>query len=259
MPMTWTNLRTVLRSTADALLAVSLAPQCVVCKGTLDSPLAGVVCAVCWASIHRSPVPFCRCCGDPLPPWRCISIECARCARCRRLPRVLDAARASGAYEGTLREILHAFKYGGRRTLAIPLGALMRDAGSDLLNDADVAVPVPLHRWKQIQRGFNQAEDLARTLGVPCLRALRRRRSTAPQSELAADARRRNVDGAFSLSPFLTRRVRETRLAGRTVVLVDDVRTTGATLEACAQVLKSAGSARVTALTAARATLLRRP
>jgi ComF family protein len=160
----------------------------------------------------------------------------------------VDAARAAGAYEGTLRAIIQAFKYDGRRSLAHPLAAMMRAAGADMLRDADCVVPVPLHRWRRLRRGFNQAADLARHLDAPVVHGLRRTRATAPQTGSSAAARRRNVRRAFALSPF----VRHTRpLAGRVVVLVDDVRTTGATLDECARVLKAGGAREVRALTVA--------
>jgi ComF family protein len=197
--------------------------------------------------------PFCRTCGDPLPSWRVISVALEQCPRCRRGPGRVDAARAAGEYEGTLREILHAFKYEGRRVLAGPLAAMLRAAGAGILGDADASVPVPLHPWRRMRRGFNQADDLARRLDVPMLRALWRVRATVPQTGLKAAARRRNVRHAFRLSPFLSRERRHRLLEGRIVVLVDDVRTTGATLEACAAALKDAGAREVRALTVARA------
>jgi ComF family protein len=165
----------------------------------------------------------------------------------------LDAGRSAGAYEGALREIVHAFKYEGRRSLARPLGALMRAAGEDVLHDAHLAVPVPLHALRRVARGFNQSADLARTLPLPVVQALWRVRLTTPQTGLTAAARRRNVRGAFRLSPLLARRGRHTCLRDRIVVIVDDVWTTGATLEACARVLKDAGAKEVRALTVARA------
>jgi ComF family protein len=163
---------------------------------------------------------------------------------------LIDCARTAGDYDGALRNIMHAFKYEGRRGLARPLAGMMRAAGGELLRDADLVVPVPLHPWRRLRRGFNQAEDLARRLDVPVLSALVRVRPTAPQTGLTAAARRRNVRGAFRVSPIRWR-VRQ-RLDGARVVLVDDVRTTGATLEACAAALLDAGVRDVRALTAAR-------
>ena len=163
---------------------------------------------------------------------------------------------AAGHYDGPLREIIHALKYEGRRSLAPPLGRLMREAGAALLDDADCVVPVPLHPWRRMTRGFNQAADLASALDRPVVHALWRARWTPAQMGLPARSRRTNVRGAFMLSPFCSRPGRRAALHGppiedRVVVLVDDVRTTGATLNACAKVLRDAGAREVRALTAA--------
>ncbi len=166
---------------------------------------------------------------------------------------MVDRGRSAGEYEGSLRHIIHAFKYDRHRTLAVPLGRMMVDAGSALLQDADGVVPVPLHPWRHCRRGFNQAADLASRLGPPVLKALWRHRMTSPQTGLVAAARRRNVDNAFRISPLLTMQQIAQGIGGRTLVLVDDVKTTGATLDACARVLKSAGAREVRALTVARA------
>jgi ComF family protein len=169
------------------------------------------------------------------------------CPRCRRTAHQITVARAVGAYDGILRAIVHALKYDGRRSLARPLAALMRERGAAVLAGADAVVPVPLHRARRRQRGFNQAADLARELGLPLNHALRRARATTPQAALPAAQRHRNVRDAFSPTRTLE------QLGGLTVVLVDDVRTTGATLEACALVLRRHGVREVRALTAARA------
>ena len=196
----------------------------------LDAPLDGPVCTSCWDQVR--PLPVLRgCASDGL----------------------LASWHAAGAYEGTLRDIVQAFKYDGRRVLARPLGAMMREAGAGLLRDADCVVPVPLHPWRRLRRGFNQADDLARQLGIPVVHALWRTRATPPQTGLHAAARRRNVRQAFRLSPFLSRASQRAWVTDRIVVLVDDVRTTGATMDACARVLIRAGAREVRALTAARA------
>jgi ComF family protein len=183
-----------------------------------------------------------------------ISAALERCPRCRRRPGFVDAARSAGRYEGSLREIIHAFKYEGRRGLAVPLAAMMQTAGAGILTGADAVVPVPLHPWRRMRRGFNQADDLARRLGLPVIRALWRVHATTPQAGLSAAARRRNIRDAFQLSPGATgRRRRRACVEDQVVVIVDDVRTTGATLEACASVLKRAGAAEVRALTVAQA------
>lgn len=181
----------------------------------LDAPLDGAVCGHCWAA----------------------------------------ARLASGNYDGALRDIIHAFKYEGRRSLAPPLGAMLREAGVDRLRDAACVVPVPLHPWKRMRRGFNQAADLSHQLGLPVVHALWRVRVTMSQAGLTAAGRQRNVRGAFRVSPWLSRSARERFMDDRIVVVIDDVRTTGATLDACAEVLRQAGVREVRTLTLARAAL----
>ena len=122
----------------------------------------------------------------------------------------------------------------------------MAAAGSQVLDGADALVPVPLHWFRRFQRGFNQAEALARHIGLPVEPALRRRRPTVTQTDLPESQRLQNVAGAFTLR-------RGARVHGRVLVIVDDVSTTGATLDACATVLLGGGAKEVRALTAARA------
>jgi ComF family protein len=241
-----------LRTATDAVLSVVFAPACAACGELLEHPTRGPVCAACWHSILPLTPPLCDSCGDPLPTWRIISVPLARCPRCRRARRTVDRARAIGSYDGALRAIVHAWKYEGRRSLAKPLAELMKDRGADVLAGSDCLVPVPLHPSRRRTRGFDQALDLARHLGVPIHQALRRVRATPTQTGLPAAQRHRNVRGAFALAP------RARSLAGATAVLVDDVSTTGATLEACARVLKEAGVREVRALIAARVVTPRR-
>ncbi len=128
---------------------------------------------------------------------------------------------------------------------------MLRSAGEDVLTGVACAVPVPLHPLRRVARGFNQARDLAHTLPLPVVSALWRVRATTPQEHLTAAARQRNVRGAFRVSPVLLPRTRSRLVEGQLVVLVDDVRTTGATLEQCAVALKNAGAREVRALTVA--------
>jgi ComF family protein len=230
----------------DAILSVVIAPACVCCEQILDRPTDGPVCAACWRSILPLTPPLCDRCGDPLRTWRTQDLVASVCARCRRSGSSIDRARAIGEYDGALRAIVHALKYDGRRSLSKRLAALMIERGADLLRDATCVVPVPLHPSRRRQRGFNQAADLARRLSIPTCHALRRVRATATQASLPSSRRHQNMRGAFAA----TRRAR--LLDGAVVVLVDDVCTTGATLDACGRVLKAAGAAEVRALTAAR-------
>jgi len=172
-----------------------------------------------------------------------------RCGLCRAGLRGFDAAYCFGAYEGVLRDLIHLYKYGRVQTLSLPLADFLA-AALPLEERFDAVTPVPLHWRKQWQRGFNQAEFLARAIarrrGVPVVRALRRARFTQTQAGLSNTARRGNVAGAFRC-----RRAAKT-LAGRSVLLIDDVMTTGSTAAACARALKQAGAAKVVLATVAR-------
>jgi ComF family protein len=141
-------------------------------------------------------------------------------------------------------------KYRRRFSIAAGLAALMREPGQELLDAADYVVPVPLHPRRQRTRGFNQAKELARYLGPPLIEPICRSRYTSSQVDLPAERRHANVQDAFRRRPTLIRAL--PRLEGATVVLVDDVSTTGSTLGACAEVLRQLGVADVFALTAAR-------
>jgi ComF family protein len=215
-----------LRSAVDGLVSILLAPACAACRRPLDEPTRGAVCASCWSAI----VPITPLGSSGFPPS-------------------ITLATAVGPYEGALKEIVHALKYDPRPTIARHLAARMRDAGSCVLAGADAAVAVPLHRSRERARGFNQASALAAHLGLPVIDALRRARKTASQADLPAAKRHANVDGAFALA------VPPAQIDDRVIVLVDDVSTTGATLNACAAPLLAAGAREVRALTAARARL----
>jgi len=232
---------------ADGLLAMLLAPACAACNALLSRPSHGPVCSACWNAIGRFTPPLCSRCGDPLASWRLLD-DAGRCSPCRRRRSALTASRAIGAYDGTLRAIVHAFKYEGCRSLSVGLGARLRESAADLLAGAEIVVPVPLHRRRRRTRGYNQARELAGRLGVPVVEALRRVRATPSQTDLPAEARHDNVRNAFAL----TRWPAAPTLEGLRIVIVDDVSTTGATIEACARVLRAAGAADVSAVTAAR-------
>ena len=187
---------------------------------------------------------FCASCRTPFQNAFPLDAE-GRCALCRSGLRGFDAAYSFGAYEGVLRELIHLYKYGKVRTLARPLSGLLAQA---LPRDEafDAAVPVPLYWRRRLQRGFNQAELLARGLsrrtGIPVVKALGRVRPTPTQAGLSNSARRQNVVKAF----------RARSVTGQRILLIDDVMTTGATAASCALALKQAGARRVALLTVAR-------
>jgi ComF family protein len=175
--------------------------------------------------------------------------ENGRCALCRHGLNGFDSVFSYGEYEGTLRKLIHVYKYGGVKPLGTKLGQLLSIA-LPREQQFDVIVPMPLHWRKRLERGFNQSELLAavvaRRTGIRLVCGLQRRKPTDPQAGLTRAQRRTNVAGAFEVK-------RREDVAGRHVLLIDDVLTTGATASACSAVLKRAGAKRVTVLTLARA------
>lgn len=208
-------------------------PVCSSCLAQPEPLSAGIFCVQCRTAFHND---------RPLD-------EFGRCRACRLGVRGFDAAYSYGEYGGRLRRLIHLFKF--HRVLGLGehfsqwlAVALPRDERADLI------VPVPLHWWRHWRRGYNQAHRLGRALsrrtGIPCRTVLRRTKRTRPQTSLTRAERRVNVRGAFQVK-------RPEEVQGRTILLVDDVYTTGATLGACAQALRAAGARRVVVLTIARA------
>jgi len=204
------------------------------------------VCANCL----KEPAPisaefFCLNCRTPFRNSFPLDSE-GRCMLCRNGRRGFDEAFCYGAYEGTLRKLIHLFKYRGMRRLAQPLGALLSDA-LPRARQFDLVTAVPMHWRKRWQRGYNQAELLAATIAqarrIPAGRILRRASFQRAQAGLSNAQRRENVAGAF--------RARR-KVAGLRILLVDDVMTTGATAGACARALKQAGAKSVSLLALAR-------
>ena len=245
------GLAVALSDASNNLVRLLLDPLCPGCRRPLVRPLDRTICDSCWDAVSLIDPPLCERCGDRLSEAPHATALCRRCAR--RTP-AFSVARSAGAHEGSLRELVHAFKFEGRRQLAEPLARLMCRRGLDLLEGADAVVPVPLHPVRLLRRGFNQADDLAREVGLPVWRLLRRRRHGPPQASLPAPRRRANLRRAYALSfrcalPESMRR----SYRDKTVVLIDDVMTTGATLDACARTLLDNGVRDVRALTVARA------
>ncbi len=240
------------RTIPAVLFSVLFPDDCRICDRLLQDFSRVPVCRACLAK--PEPLAADYCCAQCRAPFlnRYPLDDEGRCALCRRGVRGFDAAYSFGFYENELRKLIHLFKYGRIQTLSAPLGRLLARA-LPREQTFDVIVPMPLHWFKRWQRGFNQSELLAREIGrrthTPVQNVLRRVRSTASQAGLTSAKRRENVSGAFQTS----RRAKHRKaLDGHSVLLIDDVMTTGATAASCARALKRGGARQVTLLTLAR-------
>ncbi len=242
------NVPAVIKTIVDVILP----PVCALCGKDVRR---GRLCRGCEAKLDLKAIrpPFCRVCGIPFASGSSPTHTCASC--CIEKPLFI-AARSAFIYDGCALDAIHAFKYNGRVALARALGAFAAQASPcpcPCNGRPDVVMPVPLHKTRLKERGFNQslliAREISRLQKTPLDYAnLRRIRPTDPQVRLSAKERPKNVKGAFALEKPNTVR-------GKTVLLVDDVYTTGATIRECAVVLNRAG-AKVFAVTLARAVKL---
>ncbi len=236
------RLRRVGRAVVDGVLP----PRCLSCGELVDEPDG--LCGLCWNGISFFAPPWCVLCGMPFPhPMG----EDALCGACARERPIWDQARSVLRYDKNSRRLVLGLKHGDHTHVAAAFGRWMHRTGSEVLAGADLLVPVPLHWTRLFLRRYNQAALLAqavRAAGGPDVAAdwLVRRRRTPSQGHLGPAARERNVRGAFMM------RARRS-VAGKRVVIVDDVMTTGATVEECARVLKRAGAVSIGVLTLARA------
>jgi ComF family protein len=238
----------IVRGAGRAFLDLVLPPLCLKCREPVAEPHS--VCATCWNEVRFLSPPHCAQCGLPFPHALGEGIKCAAClAR----PPPFTRARAALAYDDASRDLILSFKHADRLE-AVPLFARwIVAAGRDALADADMLVPVPLHWLRLASRRYNQAAVLAHAIArLSNIRVetglLARIKRTPSQGEMpSARARAKNVVRAFAVAEKAM-----PRLAGRRVVLVDDVLTTGATLSACAKALTRAGAGSVSVITLAR-------
>lgn len=229
------------------VLDVVLPPRCLSCGTTVTGD--GGLCGECWEAVSFLSAPLCSCCGYPFEFEAGDDVLCGQCLR--RHP-VFDRARAAFAYDEESRRIVIDYKHRDRTDMAPALARWMLQAGAELIAEADLITPVPLHWTRLIARRFNQSAELARRIAQESGTAyapdlLRRRRRTPPQTGLAAGDRRRNVKGAFRVG-----RAGVAAISGKRILVIDDVLTTGSTVSACAGVLKWAGASAVDVLTVAR-------
>jgi len=224
----------------DAILNLLFPQSCVLCGTQVFERRWSVACPQCWSELEHLSKPFCLQCGMPAA-----AIE-TRCGACRRGDHAFDFARSLFVFNDPMRGIIHHLKYSARVSLAKPLGHQLRACLGSEGFKAQAVIPVPLHRSRLRERGFNQAEVLARQLGLGVhTRLLRRRKNTPSQTGLSRSQRVLNLSAAFE--------VRGT--PPETVLVVDDVYTTGSTLHEIARTLKRAGAKRVEVLTVARVLL----
>jgi len=239
----------MVKSLLASALDLIFPPMCHVCSSFIPSAGNLHVCAACREQLTPLQSPLCSVCGIPFVGAGGDHL----CGSCSAGSHSFDSARGAYAYEGAISDLIHAFKYQNKTHLRRPLAQLTIAVLPQLTSpsDHDLVLPVPLHRRKLSRRGFNQAvllgEIIARHAGLPFDRyTLRRVRWTEPQINLKADERRANVKGAFEVTkPRL--------VEGLRLLLVDDVFTTGSTVEECSRVLKKAGAAAVDVITVARA------
>jgi ComF family protein len=234
---------------ARAVLDVLVPPQCPTCDQIVSAP--GLFCAPCFGRVGFVTEPYCVCCGVMFAHAGQGGPE-RLCPVCRMATPAFSRARAAFRYDVHARRLILPFKHADRTEHCDVLATHMARAGAALLRDADVLVPVPLHRRRLLRRRYNQAAllalSLARASGLQVIPdGLERLRPTPPLGGQSATERQATVEGAFVVRPR-----RAGRIAGRRVVLIDDVMTSGATANACAVALRAAGAGDVTVLVAAR-------
>lgn len=232
------------------ILDVLLPHQCLKCGALVGGE--GALCAACWTDMTFMSPPFCACCGYPFELDFGPGAEGELCGACLRDPPPFDRARAVLRYDEASRPLILGLKHADKTHGVPAFGAWLARAAGPLADDADVVAPVPLHRWRLFKRRYNQAALLAHAVaakaGLACLPDLvTRLRATPSQGRMSRSGRRANVRGAFAVAPR-----HRARISGARVLLVDDVMTTGATVEAAARCLLRAGAGAVDVLTLAR-------
>jgi ComF family protein len=220
-------------------------PHCAICEAYIDGGTERIVCPVCWGKVHLMVSPRCGRCG------KTVETPVEVCPTCERWEHSFSRARTAARFEGVVQDLVHLMKYQGKCSIAKRLGATLADSMRDdsTIGQIDLLLPVPLHPSRERERGYNQSALIARALGedlgIPVEeRLLQRIRNTKTQTQLNAFDRAVNVAGAFRVK-------NPESVVGRSLALVDDVMTTGATADACASALIAAGASQVTLLVVA--------
>lgn len=237
---------------AGRTIDIVLPPRCLVTGEAVDAP--GLLAPQFWSKLNFIEAPYCNRCGMPFPFSPEIGNVTFLCGACLDHPPVFDMARQALVYDDNSRDMVLKFKYADKLHFSKTFALWLKRAGADLLPTTDIIAPVPLHRFKLWRRRYNQASLLASSLaqltGVICLPdLLERNRSTKPHRGLSLRERKTNVSGAFAV-----RERHAQSLRGKNVLVIDDVHTTGATLNECARALFNVGASKVYTLALARVT-----
>lgn len=239
---------------AERAINMILPPRCAVTGEIVD--VQGMIAPTAWSRLDFIASPFCTCCGIPFSFDNAEEgeheHEHGKCMECLNCPPPFNSARSAVVYNDASRDLILAFKHGDKTHLVKNLTPWLHRAGSKILQETDILIPVPLHLTRLISRRYNQAalitHELSKNTGIEHLPlALKRMRATQSQGHLKNRERAENVHKAFSLCP----KHRE-KLNGKTIALIDDVYTTGATVKECCKILKQYGAAKTHVLTIAR-------
>lgn len=239
----------------NKFLDLIFSSKCKICDLQLDETRKSCICSSCWSKIELIKEPYCKKCGISLYSYGTSEI----CGKCTNDKNHFSIARSIGIYDGTLREAIHLFKYKGKVSLANHFSELIRkqikkdDFKNNLFEGVNYILAVPLHKKKLRKREYNQSLILANIIskytGIKLLKnCLIRVRTTLPQSQLPREQRFNNVKGVFDV-------VNKELIKNKIVILIDDVFTTGATINECSKILLKSGAKKARVLTLSRAIL----
>lgn len=239
-----------LNNAINQLIDFILPPRCVVSGTIVDRQ--GMMAPEAWQALEFIGAPLCACCGVPFDFDIGLEGDYMLCIDCLDKHPPFETARAPLVYDDASRDLILRFKHGDKTELVPAFVPWLRQAGREMLAEADMILPVPLHRRRLLKRRYNQAAliglALGKETGKPCYpAALSRTRATPPQGHMAAGERHKNVREAFIVHDKY-----KDRIKGKTIILVDDVFTTGATVKECTKTLLKGGAAKVHVLTIAR-------